>query len=69
MARRSPCLRCRRPPTSALRANDALDEFVVCKPCAEARGMSEADLASWAAFGGAGDLARQAAAHDTTMTF
>ena len=48
---------------------DALDEFVVCKPCAEVRGITEADLAPWATFGGAGDLARQAAAHDTTMTF
>jgi predicted peroxiredoxin len=52
-----------------LLANDALDEFIVCKPCAEARGIAEADLASWATFGGAGDLARQADAHDTTMTF
>jgi predicted peroxiredoxin len=49
--------------------NDALDEFVVCQPCAEARGITEADLAPWATFGGAGDLARQADAHDTTMTF
>lgn len=47
----------------------ALDEFIVCKPCAEARGITEADLADWATFGGAGDLARQAEAHDTTMTF
>lgn len=52
-----------------LRANGALDEFVVCKPCAEARGITEDDLAPWATFGGAGDLARQAAEHDTTMTF
>jgi len=49
--------------------HDSLDEFVVCKPCAEARGITEADLAPWATFGGAGDLARQADAHDTTMTF
>lgn len=48
---------------------DALAEFVVCTPCAEARGITEADLADWATFGGAGDLARQADAHDTTMTF
>ena len=53
----------------ALQENGVLDEFVVCKPCAEARGITEADLASWATFGGADDLARQAAAHDTTMTF
>jgi predicted peroxiredoxin len=52
-----------------LRAGDALDEFIVCQPCAEARGIAEADLAPWATFGGAGDLARQAEAHDTTMTF
>jgi len=53
----------------ALLEHEALDEFVVCRPCAEARGITEADLADWATFGGAGDLARQAAAHDTTMTF
>jgi predicted peroxiredoxin len=53
----------------ALIENEALDEFVVCKPCAEARGITEADLADWATFGGADDLARQAATHDTTMTF
>ncbi len=52
-----------------LRAEDALDEFVVCTPCAEARGIQQEDLAPWATFGGAGDLARQAAEHDTTMTF
>ena len=52
-----------------LRDGDALDEFVVCMTCAEGRGITEADLAPWATFGGAGDLARQAAAHDTTMTF
>jgi predicted peroxiredoxin len=52
-----------------LQANDALEEFIVCQPCAEARGITEADLAPWATFGGAGDLARQAAEHDTTMTF
>jgi predicted peroxiredoxin len=53
----------------ALRENDALEEFVVCEPCAEARGITAADLAPWATFGGAPDLARQADAHDTTMTF
>lgn len=31
-----------------LQANDALDEFVVCKPCAEARNIAEDDLADWA---------------------
>ena len=54
---------------NALLENDALAEFVVCKPCAEARGIQESDLADWATFGGAGDLARQAAAYDTTLTF
>ena len=53
----------------ALLDDDVLDEFVVCTPCAEVRGITEADLAPWATFGGADDLARQAAAHDTTMTF
>lgn len=52
-----------------LREQDALDEFVVCQPCAEARGITEADLAPWATFGGAADLARQAAEHDTSLTF
>lgn len=52
-----------------LRAEGILEEFVVCKPCAKARGIEEEDLASWATFGGAGDLARQAAEHDTTLTF
>jgi predicted peroxiredoxin len=52
-----------------LLANDALAEFIVCKPCAEARNITEDDLAPWATFGGAGDLARQADDHDTTITF
>lgn len=52
-----------------LLANDVLSEFIVCKPCAEARNITANDLAPWATFGGAGDLARQAAAHDTTLTF
>jgi predicted peroxiredoxin len=52
-----------------LLANDALSEFIVCKPCAEARNITEDDLAPWATFGGAGDLARQAAEHNTTITF
>jgi len=53
----------------ALLEAGALEEFIVCQPCAEARGITEADLADWATFGGAGDLARQAGTHDTTMTF
>lgn len=50
-------------------ANGALKEFVVCEPCAAARNITEDDLASWATFGGAGDLARQAAEHETSLTF
>ncbi len=53
----------------ALLENDALEGFVVCQPCAKARNIIEADLAPWATFGGAGDLARQAAEHDSTLTF
>ncbi|WP_263790372.1 hypothetical protein [Salinibacter sp.] len=53
----------------ALRAEDALDAFVVCTPCAEARGIRQEDRAPWATSGGADDLARQAAGHDTTMMF
>lgn len=52
-----------------LLTNDVLAEFVVCRPCAEARNITEDDLAPWATFGGAGDLARQASEHDTTITF
>lgn len=52
-----------------LQANDALKEFVVCEPCAAARNITEEDLAPWATFGGADDLARQAAEHDTSLTF
>lgn len=54
---------------NALLENDALAEFVVCEPCAKARGIQEDDLADWATFGGAGDMARQAAEHDTSLTF
>jgi len=52
-----------------LRSHGALEEFVVCAPCAQARGIREDDLAEWATFGGAGDLARQADTHETTVTF
>ncbi|WP_435079167.1 DsrE family protein [Halococcus sp. AFM35] len=52
-----------------LQANDALDEFVVCKPCAEARNIAEDDLADWADLGSATDLARLAEEHETTVTF
>ncbi|WP_022835865.1 DsrE family protein [Salisaeta longa] len=53
----------------ALLQQDMIEAFVVCKPCAEARGITADDLAPWARFGGAGDMAKQAAAHDTTLTF
>ena len=53
----------------ALRENDALDEFIVCEPCATARGISEDDLTEWADFGHATDIARLAEEHDSTVTF
>jgi predicted peroxiredoxin len=53
----------------ALQENDALDEFIVCEPCATARGISEDDLAEWAEFGSATDIARLAEEHETTITF
>lgn len=49
--------------------NDAIDEFIVCEPCAAARNITEDDLADWATFGGATDLARLAEEHETTVTF
>lgn len=49
--------------------NDALEAFVVCRPCAEARGIREEDLADWAKFGGAPDLYRLAKQHDVVLTF
>lgn len=52
-----------------LRKNDALDEFVVCKPCADAWNITEDDLADWATLGSATDLARLAEDHETTVTF
>jgi predicted peroxiredoxin len=52
-----------------LQENDALDEFVVCELCAAARNITEDDLADWATFGSATDLARLAEAHETTVTF
>lgn len=52
-----------------LQANGALEEFVVCKLCAEACGIAKPDFAPWTTFGGAGDLAPQADEHKTTMTF
>lgn len=39
------------------------------KPCATARGIEADDLRDGFEFGGAGDLARQAEAHDSTTTF
>lgn len=52
-----------------LRDEDALEAFIVCKPCAKARGLGEGDLRPWAKMGGAPDLARLAAQHDATLTF
>lgn len=52
-----------------LRDEGALETFVVCEPCADARGIAEGDLRKWATFGGAADLARLAGDHDTTLTF
>jgi predicted peroxiredoxin len=52
-----------------LQANDALNEFVVCKPCAEARNIAEDDLADWADLGSSTDLARLAEEHETTVSF
>lgn len=54
-----------------LRENDALEEFVVCEPCADARNISETetDLARWATSGDTGDLARQVEDHETTVIF
>jgi predicted peroxiredoxin len=52
-----------------LQENNALDEFIICEPCATARGISEDDLTEWAEFGSAADIARLAEEHDTTITF
>lgn len=52
-----------------LQENDALDEFIVCEPCAAARNITEDDLADWATFGSATDLARLAEEHESTVTF
>lgn len=52
-----------------LRDADALEAFIVCRPCATARGIEEADLAPWAKFGGAPDLYRLAKQHDVVLTF
>ena len=52
-----------------LQENDALDEFIVCEPCAAARNIAEDDLADWADLGSATDLARLAEEHETTVSF
>lgn len=52
-----------------LQENDALDEFIVCEPCAAARNISEGDLMDGADLGSATDLARLAEEHETTVTF
>jgi predicted peroxiredoxin len=54
---------------AGLRENDALEEFIVCEPCATARGITEDDLVEWAEFGSSTDIARLADEHDTTVTF
>jgi len=43
--------------------------WIVCEPCAEARGIGPADLMEDARMGGAGDLARMAKTHSVTLTF
>jgi predicted peroxiredoxin len=52
-----------------LQTNDALEEFIVCEPCAVARNITEEEIADWAEFGQAPDLARLAEEHNTTVTF
>ena len=49
--------------------NDALNDFVVCEPCTDARGIETDDLREFAYMGGPDDLARQARENDTTVTF
>ena len=44
-------------------------EVIVCAPCAEARGIGEAEIVEYARMGGAVDLAGQAKAHSVTLTF
>lgn len=44
-------------------------EVVVCRPCAEARGLTEDRLMEGARMGGAGDMAKMAKAHSVTLTF
>lgn len=43
--------------------------LVVCRPCAEARGISEEGLVPFARMGGAGDMAAMAKSHSVTLTF
>lgn len=54
---------------NTLRENGALNEFIVCDPCARARNITEEDLRDFAEFGGAPKLAEQATNHETTTTF
>jgi len=49
--------------------SDALNDFVVCEPCTDARGIETDDLRKFAYMGGPEDLARQARESDTTVTF
>ncbi|WP_227380051.1 DsrE family protein [Haladaptatus halobius] len=52
-----------------LQENDALDEFIVCEPCATARNITAEDLTEWAELGRSPDLARLTEEYDTTITF
>lgn len=49
--------------------SEHLNEVIVCKPCATARGITPDDLRPGFEFGGHGDLARQAEQNDSTTTF
>lgn len=53
----------------ALLESGHLNDVVICKPCAQVRGLSAGDLRDFATFGGAGDLATQARRNDSTVTF
>lgn len=43
--------------------------MVVCRPCAEARGIGEDDLVDYATMGGAGDMARMVKENSASLTF
>lgn len=52
----------------ALLENDALEEVIVCEPCATARNVTADDLHEWATFGDAADLYAQLERNDNTVT-